>query len=373
MKVPFCRYESSRQAHSNVSDVLDGEKLDQVAELESDFVSYIGTQYALATSHGTSALHLAMLALDLKRGDKIVCSVNTHPNVPEVVRHFDAEPVFIDIDADTYNINLDKLEAYLEENVSKKLKAVIVTHIAGQCTDLDRLYEMAKTYEVKIVEDASEALGATYNGKKIGTTGADITCFDFSAHLKKDVCNGGMLVSDNEEMIERAKLLSSHAMKKDEDSLEYIYDIVDIGYDYSMSQLDAAYIRAQIQEQDKNLQRVKEIAGMYSEALKTVDHITVPEPISSEHPFSLYIIKVDKNRDSFALELKKEGVEVGLHYIPLHFLSYYKTKYSLKINNFPTALTIYQQVMSLPIYASMSDQEVKFVIDKIKSVSSTRV
>ena len=373
MSIPFCKYESSREAHSNVSDVLDGEDLDQVEELENDFIDYIGAEYALATSHGTSALHLAMLALDLKRGDKIVCSVNAHPNVPEVVRHFDAEPVFIDIDAKTYNINLDKLEAYLEDNKSKKLKAVIVTHVAGQCGDLDRLYNMAKIYDVKIVEDASEALGATYNGKKIGSTGADITCFNFSSHLKKDVCNGGMLVSNNEDIIERAKLLSRHAMVRDEDSLEYIYDVVDIGFDYSMSQLDAAYIRAQIKEQDKNLERVKEIAAMYSEALKSVNHITIPEPVSDEHPFSLYIIKIDKNRDSFALELKKEGIEVGLHYIPLHFLSYYKTKYSLKINNFPVALTTYQQVMSLPIYAGMCDKDVKLVIDKIKLVSSTRV
>ena len=123
MKVPFCKYESSREAHSNVSDVLDGEELDQVAELESDFIEYIGADYALATSHGTSALHLAMLALDLKRGDKIVCSVNAHPNVPEVVRHFDAEPIFIDINAKDYNINLDKLETYLEDNKSKKTKS----------------------------------------------------------------------------------------------------------------------------------------------------------------------------------------------------------------------------------------------------------
>jgi len=371
--LPFCKYESSVEAHSNVSDVLDGEDLDQVAELESNFIDYIGCDYALATSHGTSALHLAMLALDLKRGDKIVCSVNAHPNVPEVVRHFDAEPVFIDIDAQTYNINLDKLEAYLEDNKSKKLKAVIVTHVAGQCTDLERLYNMGKIYNVKIVEDASEALGATYKGDKIGSTGADITCFNFSSHLKKNVCNGGMIVSNDEEIINRAKLLSSHAMTKELGSLEYIYDIVDIGFDYSMSQLDAAYIRAQIKEQDKNLQRVKEIAGTYSKALKSVDHITIPEAISDEHPYSLYIIKVDKNRDSFALELKKEGVEVGLHYIPLHFLTYYKTKYALKINNFPTALTTYQQVMSLPIYPGMCDKDVAYTIEKVKSVSSTRV
>lgn len=373
MKVPFYKYESSREAHSNVSDVLDAEDIDQVEELESEFASYIGSDYALATSHGTSALHLAMLALDLKRGDKIVCSVNAHPNVPEVVRHFDAEPIFIDIDPQTYNINLDKLEAYLKDNRAKKLKAVIVTHIAGQCVDLDRLYAMAKENDVKIVEDACEALGALYKGSKIGSTGADITCFDFSSHLKKDVCSGGMLVSNSEEIIERAKLISSHGMKRDKDSLEYIYDVVDIGFDYSMSQLNAAYIRAQIKEQDKNLQRIQEIAQMYNRALEGVEHVTVPEPKSDEHPYSLYIIKVDKNRDSFALELKKKGVEVGLHYIPLHFLSYYKHKYSLKVNNFPVALTTYQQIMSLPIYPSMKDEEVQYVIDKIKSVASTRV
>ena len=373
MKVSFCKYESSVEAHSNVSDVLDAEDIDQVKELEEEFASYVGAEYAQATSHGTSALHLAMLALDLKRGDKVVCSVNAHPNVPEVVRHFDAEPIFIDIDSESYNINLDKLEAYLEDNKAKKLKAVIVTHVAGQCVDLDRLYSMARIYDVKIVEDACEALGATYNGDKIGSTGADITCFNFSSHLKKDVCNGGMLVSNSHEIIERAKLLGSHAMKRDEDSLEYIYDVVDIGFDYSMSQLDAAYIRAQIKEQDANLQRVQDIAQMYNRALDGVEHITIPKPKSDDHPYSLYIIKVDKNRDSFALELKKQGVEVGLHYIPLHFLTYYKNKYSLKVNNFPVALTSYQQVMSLPIYASMQDKEVEYVIDKIKSIASTRV
>jgi len=231
MKVPFCKYESGQDEHNNVADVLEAEDLSQVSQLEAEFASYVGAEYALATSHGTSALHLAMLALDLKRGDKVVCSVNAYPNVPEVVRHFDAEPVFIDIEVDNYNINLDLLEAYLEDNQSKKLKAVIVTHVAGTTVDLDRLYSIAKIYDVKIVEDASEALGATFNGERIGSTGADITCFDFSAHLKKNICNGGMLVTNDDEIMERAKLLSNHAIERDEDSLEYIYDVVDIGYD----------------------------------------------------------------------------------------------------------------------------------------------
>ena len=373
IKIPFSKFVNGVETHSNVSDVLDGEDTNQVEELESEFASYIGVDYALATSHGTDALHLAMLALELKRGDKVVCSVNAHPNVPEVVRHFDAEPIFIDIDADSYNINLDLLENYLQDNKSKKLKAVIVTHIGGNTVDLQRLYSIAKIYDVKIIEDACDALGATYNGEKIGSTGADITCFDFSSHLKKNVCNGGMLVTNDEEIMERARLLHNHAITRDENSLEYIYEVVDIGNDYSMSELNAAYIRAQVSHQDESIKRQREIAKIYNETLVNVEHVTIPKIDNDEHPFSLYVVKIDKNRDSFALELQKEGVGTGLHYIPLHLLTYYKSKYSLRINDFPVALRAYQQILSLPIYAGMDDKDVKFVCDKIKKIASTRV
>lgn len=373
MKIAFNRYESSVSAHSNVSDVLDGDDIAQVQQLEEEFKEYIGAEYALATSHGTSALHLAMLALDLKRGDKVVCSVNSHPSVPEVVRHFDAEPVFIDIIEDSYSMNLDKLEAYLQDNKSKKLKAVIITLMGGVTVDLERVYSMAKLYGVKIVEDASEALGSVYNGKKVGATGADITCFNFSSHLKKNICNGGILVTNNEEIMTRARLLANHAISRNEESLEYIYDIVDIGYDYSLSELNAAYIRAQIKDQDKYIARQREISKMYTSALDGVDHITIPSEYMQEQSCSLYVIKVDKNRDSFALELRENGIDTGLHYIPLHLLLYYKTKYSLRVNDFPVALKSYQQVLSLPIYGNMSDEEAKYVINTIKKIAKHRV
>jgi len=373
LKIPFSKFESSREAHSNVSDTLDGEDVNQVKELEKEFCDYVGSEYALATSHGTSALHLAMIALDLKRGDKIVCSVNTHPNVPEVVRHFDAEPVFIDIDADSYNINLDKLEVFLEENQSKKLKAVVITHLGGATVNLERVYKMAKLYDVKIVEDASDALGATYKGDKIGSTGAEIVCFNFSSHLKKNICNGGMLVTNDDEIMHRARLLANHAMVRDEDNLEYIYDVVDIGNDYSMSELNAAYIRALVGDQDNTIARQQVIASRYATGLSNVDHVILQDVENEENSYSLYIVKIDKNRDSFAVELRDAGVGTGLHYIPLHLLSYYKTKYSLRVNDYPVALRFYQQVLSLPIYANMSDAEVKFVIDKIKKIAKTRV
>ncbi|MDD2369120.1 MAG: DegT/DnrJ/EryC1/StrS family aminotransferase [Sulfuricurvum sp.] len=372
MSIPFYRVEVGGDEREKIDEVFDGEAPNIIADLESAFESYIGASYALATSDGTAALHLAMLAIDLKRGDKVLCSINAYPSVPEVVRHFDAEPIFIDINPDTFTIDLDKLEAYLSENKSKKLKAVIVSHVAGQSVELDRLYGIAKLYDVKIIEDASDALGATYNSQKIGATGADITCFDFSPHLRRNVCNGGMLVCDDEEIMERAKLLRNHAMVIDDESLGYIYDVTDIGSQYMMSPLDAATILVQLEKQDENIERQRAIAEMFNERLSEAPHIKLPVA-NEEHAYSLYIIKVDKNRDSFARELVARGIECGLHYIPLHLLSYYKAKYSLRVNDFPIALRNFQQVLSIPNYAALSDDEVEEICDAILDVAATRV
>lgn len=372
MSIPFFRVDVGGDEREKIDEVFDGEAPNIIEDLESAFESYIGATYALSTSHGTSALHLAMLAIDLKRGDKVLCSINAYPSVPEVVRHFDAEPIFIDIHPDLFSIDLDKLEAYLSDNKSKKLKAVIVSHIAGQSVDLDRLYAIAKMYEVKVIEDASDAFGATYKGKKIGSTGADITCFDFSPHLRRNVCNGGMMVSDDEDIIERARSLRHHAMQSDDDSLGYVYDVTDIGSQYTMSPLDAATILVQLEKQDDIIARQQEIAAIFNERFVDAPHISLPI-VEQDHTFSLYIIKIDKNRDSFARELKERGIETGLHYIPLHLMSYYKTKYSLRINDFPVALRNYSQVLSIPNYAALSDEDVEEICEAILDVASTRV
>lgn len=365
--VPFYRPRIDNKEKSQIEEVLSG-KTKKVEELEKAFVKYTGAEYAVATSDGTSALHLAMLAINLKRGDKVLCSVNAFPSVPEVVRHFDAEPIFVDAEEVSYSINLDKLETILTDNQSKKLKAVIVSHIAGHPVDLERLYNIAKIYKIRVIEDASEVLGGSYKGNKIGATGADITTFSFNPHLKGNVCNGGMMVTDDEDLLERAHLLRNHAMVTPDENLAYVYDVVDIGSKYDMSELDAAYILGQLSKQDTMVKRQQEIAVRYTKKLSGAAHITLPEAVS-DHTFSLYIIKVRKNRDSFARELLEKGIETGLHYIPLHLLSYYKSKYSLRVNDFPVALRNFQQVLSIPIYADMSDSEVDYVCDTIISIT----
>ena len=355
-------------------EAIDGKAVAQM--LEDRFCEYVGSEYALATCNETAALHLSMMAIDLKRGDKILCSVNTHPNVPEVVRHFDSEPIFIDIDEEDYNIDLNELERFLAKNKSKKLKGVIVSHIAGQPTDLDRLYDIAQKFGILVLEDANDAMGATYDGKKIGSLAADITTFSFNTHRRVSTFCGGVITSHNEELIERAKLLGNNAIvqnKWDEDgSLGYIYDVVDIGLEYGISNIEAAFCLEWLKKVDERIKHRQKLAKIYDSELAGVPHITIPAK-KRDHIYTKYIIKVDKNRDSFARELYKRGIETGLHYIPLHLLSYYKQKYNLRVNDYPKALRNYQQILSLPIHEGLSEDDVHYVCEQIKEVAKSRV
>ncbi|KIM10736.1 MAG: aminotransferase DegT [Sulfuricurvum sp. PC08-66] len=379
MQIPFFRPTVNSTQRKLVNEVLEAEIDDEkrVTILEEAFVDMTQAPYAVATNNATSAMHLALCALQIKRGDKVLCSVNAFPSVPEVVRHFDAEPVFIDIDRDDFNIDLNALERYLEEHNSKKLKAVIVSHIAGQTTHLERLYKIAQIYDIKIIEDASEAMGATYHGQPIGSTGADVVIFSFSPHLKDTHANGGVMVCHSEEIYERALLLRDHAIPApntmDDERLEYIYDVVDIGCKYTMSELDAAFCLGALENIQSSIERHQEIANRYKKRLEGVKHIALPMAHSDEHIYFNYIVKIDKNRDSFARDLKAKGVSTGLHYIPLHLLTYYKNKYELRVNSYPVALQTYQQVLSLPIFEEMTDKEVDYICDTIIELAKHRV
>ncbi len=372
-RIPLFATQTDKKESQQIQSALESKNKSE--ELEERICDYVQTDYAIATCNETAALHLAMTTMDLKRGDKILCSVNAYPNVPEVVRHFDAEPIFIDIDTDDYNIDLEELEKYLAKNRSKKLKGVIVSHVAGQPTDLDALMDIAEHYNIMIIEDATNALGATYKGKPIGSYQTGMTIFSFNPHRQFPLGNGGMLTTYIEEFEERARLLRNNAIVQNEWSSEgglgYVYDVVDIGLEYFMSDFDAAFNLAMLEKNDAVIKRRKEIAAIYNKELAGTPHVELPKELR-DHSYSLYIIKIDKNRDSFARDLYKRGIEVGLHYIPLHLLSYYKQKYNLRINDYPKALRNFQQILSIPIHAALSDEDVYYIIEQIKEVAKSR-
>lgn len=359
---------------SQIRSVLESKNdLSKVLEFEEKMKDFIGAKYAIATATSTAAIHLALSAIKLKRGDKILMSVNSFVNLPEVVRHFDAEPVFIDINMENMNIDVNKFEQALAANESKKLRGAIITFVAGQTPDLDRIYDIAKKYGIILIEDCRSALGVTYNGEKVGNLRADMTIFSTNpSNSKYAISRSGVIVTANEEIANRAKLLRTHALTTTYDSygnLDYVYDVVDIGHKYDLSELDAAYALAQLNKTEKFIKRRKEIARLYEKNLAGVKHITIM-PHKDEHIFTQFIIKVSRNRDAFARALKERGVATGLNYIPLHLLSYYKTKYSIKITAFSNALNNYQQILSLPMYAGLTDDEVKYVCDQVIDVAS---
>ncbi|MEA3314572.1 MAG: DegT/DnrJ/EryC1/StrS aminotransferase family protein [Campylobacterota bacterium] len=372
--IPFFKDTIDSEEEEQINSVLKQEfsSISKVEELESEISQFIGKEYTVATTNATAALHLALSAMDLKRADKVIISVNTFPNLPETVRHFDAEPVFIDIEKNGYNMDLDLLEKYLEENNNKKLRVLIISFVAGNIPDLDRLYKISKKYDLLVIEDATSALGAIYKNKMIGSLDADVTIFSTNfTNSKIAISRGGFIVTQNKSLAQKAKLLRTHAINNNFDeygNLNYIYDVVDIGYKYDMTELEAGFNLAQFYKTNTFCERRQEIASIYNERLEDIQHISLPYS-NEESIYSQYIIKIDKNRDGFARALKEKGISTALHFIPLHLMSYYKKKYKLKITAFSNALTSYGQILSLPIYPAMSDEDVIYVCNTIKKIS----
>lgn len=374
-EIPFYRPSIDENELEHIKQVLDVKKeSSKVLEFEESIANFVGAKEAIATCNSTSAIHLALSAIELKRGDKILMSVNSFVNIPEVVRHFDAEPIFIDINMDDMNIDLVKFEKALAENKTKKLRGAIITFVAGQTPDLNKLYAIAKKYDIILIEDATAALGVTYNDDTVGSLQADMTIFSTNpSNSKYAVSRSGVIVTNNEELANKARLLRTHAITTTYDdygNLDYIYDVVDIGHKYDMSELDAAFSLSQLKKTNKFIKRRKEIAKIYEQRLANVKHIITP-PHKKEHIFTHYIIKINRNRDAFARALKERGISTGLHYIPLHLLSYYKQKYNLKITAFGSALSSYQQILSLPMYPALTDDEVNYICDQIIDIAQT--
>ncbi|CZE47253.1 DegT/DnrJ/EryC1/StrS family aminotransferase [Campylobacter geochelonis] len=375
--IPFFRPLVDEREANLINEALFDSNINMINSFEKEIKNYFNSDFGISTNNGTSAMHLALCAMDIKRADKIICSVNSFPNVAEVIRHFDAEPIPVDINEDDFNINIDSFEATLKKNNHKKLKAAFISHVGGQSANMDEIYAIAKEYNIKIIDDASRAMGATYKGAKLGSIkDSFISCFQVNPQIDGFIATSGFFTTNDEEIASRAKLVRNHALISNSSSkdgnLNYIYDVLEIGQKYDLSPLCAAFSRAQFAKTEQFIKRRKEIAAIYNKELSTCPHVTTPTA-SNEHIYTQYIIKIDKNRDNFARQLKEFGINVALHYIPIHLLTYYKQKYGFKVNDFPTSLRVYQQVLSLPIYADLKDEEVNYICDKVKFVAKNSV
>ena len=368
--IPYGRQSINEDDIKAVEEVLRSDFLTtgpKIAEFERKFADYVGAKYAVAVSNGTAALHIACMAAGIGKGDEIITTPITFAASANCALYCGATPVFADIDPVTYNISPESVESH----VTERTKAIIPVHYTGQTCDMDAIHKIADKYNLIVIEDAAHAVGAEYKGKKIGSL-SDMTEFSFHP-VKHITCGEGGIVNTNrEDLYEKLKLFRTHGITREEKFLHKVdgpwyYEQIDLGYNYRMTDIQAALGISQLGRIDKFLEKRKKIAAKYDEAFRDFNGIEIPKQAEySNSAYHLYVIKVDKSiRKALFEYLRANNIGVNVHYIPVYTFPYYREHgyENVKCEN---AEKLYESIISIPIYYDLSDEEQDYVIDKIK-------
>lgn len=348
----------------------------RVKDFEEHFAGSIGSKHAIAVNSGTAALHLALEAIGLKKGDQVIMSPLTFAATAEVVCYFGAKPVFVDIDEKTMNMDPSKFEEYVSSHPNKRTKAVIPVHYGGLPCTMDRIMKIAQRSGMKVIEDAAHAFPVKYQGQMIGTIG-DATCFSFYATKTITTAEGGMLTTNDDTIAERARIMRLHGMNRDAwmrytTKGNWYYEIIAPGFKYNLTDIAAALGLVQLKRAYAMLEKRRQIADIYNEAFKDLPEIKTPY-FAGDHAWHLYVIRVDTeklkiDRKRFIEELKARGIGTSVHFIPLHIHPFYRDTYHYQPDDYPISLRVYKQIVSLPIYSKMSVDDVHRVADVVKEV-----
>jgi dTDP-4-amino-4,6-dideoxygalactose transaminase len=346
----------------------------RVREFEADFARYVGCQHAVAVNSGTAALHLALDAIGLKESDEVLVPTMTFAASAEVVLYFKAKPVLVDCRRDTMNIDPDQIE----KAITTKTKALMPVHIGGQPCDMERILEIAKVHNLKVIEDAAHALPTRYRERMVGTIG-DITCFSFYATKTITTGEGGMATAENPEWAERMRIMSLHgishdAWKRYTAEGSWYYEIMSPGYKYNLTDVAAALGSQQLKKCDRFWELRRRCAAWYNEGFKDVPEVSVPYVAPDvQHAWHLYVIQLNLerlriSRNAFIELLKKENIGTSVHFIPLHLHPYYRDTFGYRPEDFPTASAVFERIISLPIYPKMTETDVQRVIDTVRTL-----
>lgn len=346
----------------------------KVAQFERDFSRYKGVDNSVALNSCTAALHLSILAAGIGKGDEVITTPLTFCATINAIIHAGATPVLADIDPATMNISSDEVEA----KISPKTKAILPVHFAGRPCDMDALGRIAQKHELKIIEDCAHAIETEYKGAKAGTFG-DFGCFSFYVTKNVVTGEGGMVITRNEEDAARIKMLGLHGMSKDAwkrfgDEGYKHYQVVECGYKYNMMDLQAAIGIHQLQRVESYWQRRQEIWQHYNEALADLP-ITLPAPVESNtrHAYHLYTILVDEqrcgiSRDGFLDAMTAQNIGIGVHYLSIPEHPYYQQTFGWQPEDYPHAMRIGRQTVSLPLSGKLTDDDVADVVDAVKEI-----
>ena len=343
-------------------------------QFEADFAKAVGAKHAIAVNSCTAAMHLALDAVGLSRGDEVITTPYTFAATAEVIRYFDAKPVLIDVDRRSLNLSPQRSEAAITE----RAKAIMPVHIAGLPAELDAIHTIAAAHHLPVIEDAAHAFPTRYRGRMIGSL-SDFTCFSFYATKTLTTGEGGMICTEDDDLAARCRVMALHGISKDAWKRytaegTWYYEITAPGYKYNMTDVAAAMGLAQLQKAEQMWQRRREIAGMYDEAFSRLPQLETPhDRAEHQHAWHLYMLRLNLDqlsigRAEFITELKRYNIGVSVHFIPLHIHPYYRETYGYQAEDFPVAYQEYQREISLPIYSKMSEQDVQDVSDTVTRI-----
>lgn len=329
-----------------------------VTKFEEEFSKYCNVKHGVAVANGTVALHLALEALGIKKGDEVIVPALTFVATANAVKYTGAKPIFIDSEPRTWNIDPEKIE----EKITKKTKAIIPVHLYGHPCDMDKIREIAEKHCLKIIEDAAEAHGAEYKGRKVGSL-SDISCFSFYGNKILTTGEGGMCLTNDQELAEKMRWLKDHGMSK-----EKKYYHPQLGYNYRLTNIQAAIGLAQLEKLEKTIEAKRKNAELYNSLLKDVKGITLPvEEPWAKNVYWMYSILVEKNyklkRDELMSKLKKEGIDTRPFFIPLHKMPYLDE--GLKL---PIAEGLGEKGINLPSSAKLTKEQIEKISQTIKTV-----
>ena len=366
-KIPLLRPYFDSEELEEIQEVLDSGWVSQgpkVKEFEDKFAEYLGVKYTIAVTNCTSALHLALLSIGVKEGDEVLVADYTFPATGHAVLYCGAKPIFIDIDLRTYNINPE----LIKEKITDKTKAIIPVHTFGQPAEMDAIIEIAEEYNLKVIEDAACALGATYKNNFAGTIG-DIGCFSFHARKGITTGEGGMVITNNKSLAEKIRYLSvfgmTSAWDRERSDRFFIPEFTELGYNYKMSDITAAVGVAQLKKLDKIIERKRELAKYWDEKLQEIEFIEPPYVSENvKHIYQSYVALVDKriNRNKLIEMLMKNGVQTQIGTYASHIQPVYNSG-----DKCPNSLEVFNMSLALPMYYMLKEEDIDVAAAHLKN------
>lgn len=365
-----------------VVEVLKSDFLTQgpaIEKFEKFIADYCGAKYAVAVTNATSALHIACLAAGLGKGDTLWTSPITFTASANCGRYCGADVDFVDIDNQTYNMSVDELEVKLAKTEIAP-KVLVPVHLAGQSCDMEKIHALAKKFNITVIEDASHAIGADYKDTKVGCCKySEMTVFSFHPVKIVTTGEGGMVLTNSKDLYDRLVLYRSHGitrspelMTKEADGPWY-YQQIDLGFNYRMTDMQAALGYSQMHKVDDFVARRRELAARYNELLKDLGMLKLPyQNDNTNSSWHLYIVRVDfskinKNKKQIFAEMKDKGVCLNLHYIPVHTQPYYE-KLGFRQGDFPVSEKYYEEAFTLPLYYSLTNEQQDYIVEVLKEV-----